>query len=315
MTFPLPLPFLHFHPEPTAGQLEQARFLVGAMTTASHAHFGERLAQSCADLGIPVAICEVPEVHRSISLKGSDNPAYTKANFIHFLLDRYRKPVLYLDADCIVMQYPDRIEALLREQVDFAIFNWLAELDTAAFLPAKVTYKDAGGVRRVSKRFYKFSHSYDLYSDSQLICSGATQFYNDTPAARALLSEWHEVILNSPDSSDDECLDFAYNNRSEALRNMKVAWLEKSYIRIAWWIYTKPVINHPDIPASSHQSGLIDQVGARKRVYFEAARQQAVPRILPRDCLIDVENKLLFKIEGQRFNPKPFATFSVELWL
>ena len=51
--------------------IDMPRYLVGAMMTPSHAHFGERLRASCRAHSLPLALFEVPRVHRSISPKGS----------------------------------------------------------------------------------------------------------------------------------------------------------------------------------------------------------------------------------------------------
>jgi len=311
--FPLPFNFIRAIEEPDEEQLRNARFLVGTMMTASHAHLGERLINSCQSFSLPIALFEIPTVHCSISPMGSEDLSYTKANFIHFLLERYSKPVVYIDVDCEILKYPERIDALLNDHVDFAIFNWLAEEDTASFKPVEVVLKEAGGARVIRDRFFKFSHAFNFYSTSQLVCSGAVQFYNITPAAKILLTAWHEIIESSPHSADDHCLDFAFNNREANIKDISFAWLDKSYARYAWWIYTEPVINHPDFPASGHQTVSIDQRGWKKRVYLNLTEQQATPMVFPCDCLIDTLEKTLVHIQdGQLVQ---YAAFSTKLYL
>ncbi len=311
--FPLPFPYLRALIEPDETQLNNAGFLVGAMMTPDYADLGERLLKSCQDFSLPVAIFEVPTVHCSISQKGTENLSYTKANFIHFLIDRYKKPILYVDADCVVMQYPDRIELLLEDQVDFAIFNWFAEEDTAGFIPVDVTIKDDAGTRVVRDRFFQFAISQDVFSESQLVCSGATQLYNNTPAAKQLLTSWQAVIESSPHSQDDQCLDFAFNNRPEIISHVKTAWLDKSYARIAWWIYTKPVINHPEFPIKSGPAVNLDKIGEKSRFYLADVEKRSPPQVFPRDCLIDSTEKVLLRSQGKHFIQ--VGSFSTELWL
>jgi len=311
--FPLQFQYLRALIEPEAEQMGNASFLVGAMMTPGYTHLGERLLKSCQHFSLPVAIFEVPTVHCSISPKGTEDFSYTKANFIHFLLERYKKPVLYVDADCVVMHYPERVELMIGDQVDFAIFNWFAEENTEMYIPIEITIIDDEGTRVVRDRFFQFSGSQDFFSESQLFCSGATQFYNNTPAAKLLLSAWHGVIESSPHSADDECLDFAFNNRPAIICNIKTAWFDKSYARVAWWIYTRPVINHPDYPNSGDQFISIEQLGGKSRIYDAEVKNRTVPQVFPRDCLIDSQEKILLRIHEE--NLVPVASFSTELWL
>jgi hypothetical protein len=289
--------------------LEAARFVVGAMMTPSHASFGARLSDSCRAHSLPLALYEVPAVHRSISVKGSDDLRYTKANFIRFLLDRFERPVLYLDVDCVVAQPPARVDDLLAAQVDFAIFNWLAEDHTEAYVRADVTAAD-GPVS--SDRFYRFSHSIDSWSDTQLLCSGAVQWWNRTAPARQLLEQWQGVIERSPRSADDKSLDYAFNN-FPAGAALRAAWLPKSYARIGWWIYERPVIDHPEIPAPASGFVQLDELNGKRRIYTQALRPHEVAYVFPKDCLIDTQTRTLLRLSSQGWRPVgPFAT---PLWL
>ena len=49
-----------------------------------------------------------------------------------------------------------------------------------------------------------------------------------------------------PKSPDDQTLDFTYNNIKDDLKKIKTYWLDKSYCRCQFWIFTKPIIDHPD---------------------------------------------------------------------
>lgn len=307
--FPLALPSARevVHPGPA---LDAARFVLGAMSTPSHAAFGARLADSCRAQELPLALFEVPAVHRSISVKGSDDPCYTKANFIRFLLDRYQRPVLYLDADCVVEQRPSLIEDLLAAQVDFAIFNWLAEEHTEAYVRTEVTAPDGS----ISKdRFYRFSHSIDSKSNTQLLCSGAVQWWNRTAPAMRLLEQWQGVIERSPRSADDKSLDYAYNNCPPGGAGLRAAWLPKSYARYAWWIYQRPVIDHPQIPATASGFVPLDELDGKRRIYTHALQEAQVAYVFPKDCLIDTHTRTLLRPSEAGWQPA--GAFSIPLWL
>lgn len=266
-------------------------FVIGAMHTEKYAWLGERLRQSCDRFRLPLALFEVPSVHRSISIHGTENVAYTKANFIRFLMERYGKPVWYVDADCVFEQYPEAVFSLLEGQVDFAIFNWLAEEHTEAYFPVRVLLQ---GENVESGRYYRFGLSMDLHSQDQLICSGMAQFYNNTRAAKALLAMWHGFILENPGYADDQCLDFVYNNYSAEIPELRVRWLDKSYARCAYWIYVKPVINHPEIPHTNQGFARLEMIGDMTRIDMDRIEKRRTQYVFPKNCIIDTrEGKLL----------------------
>jgi hypothetical protein len=309
---PLELPLARALVEPGPA-LDAARYVIGAMMTGSHARFGVRLSDSCRSHGLPLALFEVPTVHRSISVKGSDDPRYTKAHFIRFLLDRFERPVLYLDVDCVLAQHPARIDGLLADRVDFAIFNWLAEEHTEAYVRAEVRVQDGSACRVTNDRFYRFSHSIDAFCDGQLLCSGAVQWWNRTPAALALLEQWQCVIERTPGSADDKCLDFAFNNYPPGAVHLRAAWLPKGYARYGWWIYERPVIDHPEIPASANGFVPLDELDGKRRIYTQYLKEPRVAHVFPKDCLIDTETGTLLRRSGQGW--RPVAPFSTPLWL
>jgi hypothetical protein len=312
IVFPIEFPFIRAVSDPRP-VIETAHYIVGAMMTPSHVRFGERLAASCRAHSLPLGLFEVPFVHRSISRAGSDDMRFTKANFVHFLLERYRRPVLYVDVDCVVAQRPTRIDEYLAARVDFAIFNWLAEERTEAYIPAEIAVHDGSATRTTRDRFFRFSHSIDAMSGTQLLCSGAVQWYNNTGAARRLLASWQGVIERSPGSADDKCLDFAFNNFSVHGTPLKPAWLAKSYARYAWWIYESPVINHPELPDTGQGFTPLDELDGRRRIYADELQQRKVDYIFPKDCLIDTQTRTLFRLHDGAW--RAAGTFSAPLWL
>jgi hypothetical protein len=294
-------------------EFESAGYIVGAMMTRSHAHFGERLSASCRAHSLPLALFEAPVIHRSISPKGTDDLRYTKAKFVQFLLERYQRPILYLDADCVVAQQPTRVGDLLSQGVDFAIFNWLAEEHTESYVRADVKVQHGPAGESLQARFYRFSHSIDMKCQYQLLGSGAVQLYNNTDAARRLLAHWQGVIESSPCSADDKCLDLAFNNYPSGDPPLTAAWLDKSYARYAWWIYQRPVIDHPEFPYSGQGFKPLDEANGRPRFRPGSLQRRTVDYVFPKDCLIDAQTRTLLRLQQGAW--QTVGTIGVPLWI
>jgi hypothetical protein len=308
----LEMPCLRAVSDPRPG-IETARYVVGAMMTPSHVRFGERLLDSCRAHSLPLALFEAPFIHRSVSPRGTEDLRYTKANFVHFLLERFQRPVLYMDADCVVAQQPTRVDDLLAAEVDFAIFNWLAEEHTESYIRADITLQDGPVERTTHDRFYRFSHSIDWMSQTQLLGSGAVQWYNNTDAARRLLAHWQAVVEMSPRSADDKCLDFAFNNYPRQDPPLTAAWLDKSYARYAWWIYQRPVIDHPDFPYSGQGFAPLDELHGKPRIRVHSLQKRNVDYVFPKDCLIDSQTRTLLRLHRGVWHP--VGPVGVPLWL
>ena len=310
--FPLEFPFLRAVSEPRAG-IDDPGYIVGAMMTPSHAHLGERLARSCRAQSLPLALFEVPSVHRSISPKGPDDLRYTKANFVHFLLRRYARPVLYLDVDCQIVERPTRIDELRAQGVDFAIFNWFAEEHTEAYIRAGIGVGAGAADHLPRDRFYRFSHSIDFMSETQLLCSGLVQWHNNTEPALRLLEQWHSVIERAPGRPDDKCLDLAFNNIPKKGPPLRSAWLDKRYARYAWWIYERPVIDHPEFPDLGRAFLPLEELDGMPRIHRGDLRERAVNYVFPKDCLIDTETRKLFRLRAGIWCEA--GVISIPLWL
>jgi Nucleotide-diphospho-sugar transferase len=295
--FPLPFTSLRFLKGGNAGP-----YVVGAMFTEAYRKDAERLAASCETFGLPYVIHEVQAVHRSISPRGSEDLSFTKANFIRHLLTVHAKPVLYVDADCEFVSDPVLADELVGSRCDFAIYNWLADEHTDTFFPVDVSVGPDGPP--IKNRFYRFNHSIDWYTTSQLFCSGAVQFYANSDAARMLLAEWQHTIAAFPGSADDVCLSFAFNNLGTRSDALKVHWLPKAYARYCWWIYVKPVINHSTIPLPRKPTEPdfvdINDPAGRRTFYSSRAEVRTGDRLFPRDCLIDTERGIVGKVVGDR---------------
>lgn len=277
-----------------------APFLVAAMYTDGYAAKAERLRRSCERFGLELELRRVPTVHRSISKAGSADLRYTKPRFILDALGRRRGPVLYVDADCEFRKAPGLIGELLADGVDFAIYNWAADRDSDAYVPAPVVLGASDGVAGSGPRFFRFAHRFEYYDPSQLLCSGAVQLYADTRAARALLGAWQGTIEAFPGAADDYCLCYAYNNRDAGLADLHPYWLPKAYARYAWWIDVEPVIDHPQYAADATHFTPIQGPGGRRPFYEERAERIAEAPRIPPGCIIDVHAKRLLTIEEKR---------------
>jgi hypothetical protein len=253
-----------------------ALFFVCAMFTASYRLKAERLAASLEQLGLAYALFETPHIHRSISGRGSDDIAFAKPHFIGEMLKRFGKPVLYVDADVVFRQMPVLIATLCADHVDFAIYNWLADSENDAWMPAG----DTG--------LWKFYFAMDALSDSQLAASGAVQFWNNTQPAHALLAAWEAALTGFPGVQDDHCLDFAFNHAGDGVH---AQWLPKEYARYAFWMYADPVIDHPDFPAP--QAGQFAALGMKRVDASQVTMPAQKKRPFPRDALIDTAKNLL----------------------
>lgn len=273
------------------------------MFTDNYSDKASRLAASCEKYSLAYELHEVPAVHSSISASGCSDPSCTKANFILHLLEKHRKPVLYVDCDCEFVAPPRLILELARSNCDFAIYNWLADDYTDTFRPIRLS-KD--GVTTVSNRYYRYNASVDWYDTTQLVCSGLVQFYRNSLAAHALLRRWQRTVLEFPGCADDQCLDFTYNNLGKyswLYWFLKARWLPKAYARIAFWIYAEPIINHPELPALDDAFARIRDPAGRQRRYESRLKKKNFTCLIPRDCIVDTQEGMLYRHIDGKFVP------------
>ena len=279
-------------------------FIVCAMFTPGKPilfEYAKRLADSCRKYKIPYVIYEVPRIHMSISPAGDSDPAYTKASLIYFNMMKFpSKNILYLDIDVFFVDYPTVIMKISKSDYDFAIYNWLNDRSNEAYLPVnrKIAEDDQSA-------FYVFSHCIPYYSTDQLLCSGAVQFYRNSPEARYLLECWQTILADNPDYPDDECLDYSFNNFILDVETLKPFWLDKSYIRYPWWPHVKPVILHPDIPNPSERKH-VGELKKRQRFYPERVHPKSNDFFFPQGSVIDTNKQLLLKPDQGNIYKFPF---------
>ncbi len=238
-------PFHDLLPAREASLGDSDSFIACGMFTRSYAEKALNLQDSLNKFGLPYALYEIPSIHASISRHGNTSSPFNKPRFIRAMLQKYKLPILYLDVDCVIEDAPDLINEIARQKYDFAIFNWLGNERNDAYAPINIPNYEPN-------RFYTYSHGTSVYDENQLRCSGAVQFWGNTKQVDDLLVRWDMVIDENPNTADDICLDFSFNTNFNK-DMMRSYWLPKSYARYAFWIFDKPIINHPDMPdAGSH---------------------------------------------------------------
>jgi len=285
----------------------QRPFVIVSMFTPSLRHQADRLAASIRQFDLNFALFEVPTVHRSISAKGTDQIAFSKANFINWTLLNFGCPVLYLDIDVVLCQHPTALASLQRDNIDFACYNWLADAATDGYMPFPVkTNADT-----IHDRFYKFTHAVDAYDVSQLMCSGPVQYYSFN--ALPLLLSWINVVDRLPSVPDDQSLDCAYNFIVNK-KLFRAAWLGKEYCRYPWWIHVQPIIKHPDVPAPPDPAVDFTNTTKMQRLNLAATKTLPAQGPFPRDCLIDTQEGVLLR-PGEQGELMPFGRFTTPLWL
>ena len=268
----------------------RAPYVVCAMFSAAYRAKADALAASLTRLGLPFALFEVPNVHRSISTRGVMDMAHCKPRFIATALAKFHRPVLYVDADFVFCRQPTLISTFAGAGVDFAIYNWLADLMNDAWGPDP--QRDAL-MPDGTPRYWQFGFGVEKVSQNQMLCSGGVQYWAATSAARGLLSAWERQIEARPRSPDDELLDYVFNFSPAERRAAKTAWLPKEYVRYIHWPYVEPVTNHPDVPAR-RVAGNFDYLGDA-RVNAAELTDISKARPFPRGAILDVlERRLLF---------------------
>jgi hypothetical protein len=262
-------PFRKLHPVKEVLPKNVDSFLVCGMFTSNYAHKAARLEDSLKKFGLPYALYQTPSIHSSISHHGKFDSDFNKPRFINAMLDKYKLPILYIDVDCVIERNPILIRQIIKKEKDFAVFNWLSRERNDAYKPVNPPNYEAD-------RFYAYSHGCHSIDEGQLLCSGAVQLWRNTESAIRLLEKWDETIQAYPMAADDISLNFAFNNLSKAVK-IRAFWLPKGYARYAFWIFDKPIINHPEMPNLGSQFQDIKPIGNERMVYEE--RYQARPKL------------------------------------
>ena len=246
LSFPPAPPYVLKYGSIDSNRNDISYFIIGFFTK-NYEQKAKILSISLTKHNLPYALFLVTDVHHSTSVKGIDDLRYSKPNFIYHFQKQINTNIVYLDCDIVICEQPSLFNNLANDNIDFSVFNWFNITNNTAFVPISESETNLN-----SKRYYVSSHSINLESKTELLCSGAVQYWGNTNISHALLKSWLLAIEKYSQVADDQCLDYAYNYGIGLLKsNIKTYWLNKSYCRIAWWIFDKPVINHPDFPAAS----------------------------------------------------------------
>jgi hypothetical protein len=286
---------------------EGSPYIVAAMFTEDMKGYAERLKQSLEKIGLSFVLYQVPTVHCSISPRGTKDITFCKPNFIYQVQNEYHVPLLYVDADVVFREPPRKLLQAAQERIDFGCYNWLADRVTNAYRPINFVFNGTP----TNNRFYRFSHSIDQFDSTQLIVSGAVQYY--TPDARPLLQAWLEAIERFPSVADDELLDYTYNYVIEK-SSIRASWWNKDYCRYPWWIYVRPVIDHPQFPARGTLNRDFRSATGHERFKAESVKLYPSEAPFPRDCLVDTEEKCLWRVDNHG-GAALVAHFTTELWI
>ena len=206
-------------------------YIVCSMLTKNYYKFFNRFKFSCIDHDLPIAIYELPDIHYSISMSGSDDMRFSKHRFILSCLERYKCPIVFLDIDLVVCQFPDLFGKIT---TDFAIYNWLADIENTAYAFDQST------------NLYYPSHEIRFFSTDQMIGTGPVHYWKPVDSVTELLTRLGRYLSVTPYASDDHMIDVFFNFRDF---DITYTWLPKEYCRFPWWPQVKPVILHPDFPA------------------------------------------------------------------
>jgi len=295
------------------GALRTTGFAVCAFLSAGGGYeaYARRLAESCRRFQLPFSVWRAPAVHHSISWRGSPDTRYTKPSFITHCLDRLGGAgVAYLDVDTLVVARPEAWLEARRDGRDFAIYNWLHDPHNEAYLPNNHKLVSA----EPQSNFYTFSHRVEWCTSEQLNCSGPSQYYADSAAARGLLDHWQRTVTANPRSADDHSLNFAFNNPLPRQPPLNPLWLDKAYARYPWWPHVAPVILHPAIPALAQPFAAVKGPAGEPAIHLDRCTPNETPLLFPRDGGVEVRSGTVFRLDPQG-HPQPVGRYPGRFWI
>ena len=207
-----------------------------------------------------------------------------------------------------MVKKPKLFYELRKKNIDFAIYNWLEDSENDGYLPIKLKVNSVEG--EIEKTYYVNSINVKLLNnpikEKQLFSSGGVAYFSDSIASINLLNEWLENIVKYPKAPDDQLLDFTFNYSSTARKNLKVEWLDKSYCRVFWWIFSEPIINHPGNMTHRSNDNFFKITG-KERFKIENTVKRNNSKV-SKEFIIDAENKKILKIEkGKIFIVRSFT--------
>ena len=289
-------------------KLKVEEFLIVSFFTQNYKDKADRLINSLNNFNLNYKIFEVPTIHYSKSDKGSNDINYCMPKLIIDMLKQFKVQIIFLDCDLVVMKEPKLFYSLKEKNIDFAIYNWLEDSENDGYLPIKLKVNSVEG--EIEKTYYVNSINVKLLNnpikEKQLFSSGGVAYFSDSIASMNLLNEWLENIIKYPKAPDDQLLDFTFNYSSTARKNLKVEWIDKSYCRVFWWIFSEPIIDHP-----GHMSHRVNdnffKITGKEKFKIENTIKRNNSKV-SKELIIDAKNKKILKVEkGKLFIVRSFT--------
>ena len=289
-------------------KLEGEDFLIVSFFTQNYKDKADRLINSLNNFNLNYKIFEVPTIHYSKSDKGSNDINYCMPKLIIDMLKQFKVPIIFLDCDLVVMKEPKLFYSLKEKNIDFAIYNWLEDSENDGYLPIKLKINSERG--EIEKTYYINSVNVKLLNnpnkEGQLFSSGGVAYFSESNSSINVLNEWLENIIKYPKAPDDQLLDHTFNYSSTVRKNLKVEWLDKSYCRVFWWIFSQPIIDHP-----GHMSHRVNdnffKITGKERFKIENTIKRNSSKV-SKEFIIDAKNKKILKVEkGKIFVVRSFT--------
>ena len=289
-------------------KLKVEEFLIVSFFTQNYKDKADRLINSLNNFNLNYKIFEVPTIHYSKSDKGSNDINYCMPKLIIDMLKQFKVPIIFLDCDLVVMKEPKLFYSLKEKNIDFAIYNWLEDSENDGYLPVKLKIHSERG--EIEETYYINSVNVKLLNnpnkEGQLFSSGGVAYFSESNSSINVLNEWLENIIKYPKAPDDQLLDHTFNYSSTVRKNLKVEWLDKSYCRVFWWIFSEPIINHP-----GHMSHRVNdnffKITGKERFKIENTIKRNSSKV-SKEFIIDAKNKKILKVEkGKIFVVRSFT--------
>ena len=275
-------------------------FLIISFFTRNFESKALRLAKSLDKLNLNYKIFEIPEIHFSKSNKGTSNINYCMPKLILDIFDDTKIPLLYVDSDIVFKKKPELIFSFTEKKIDFAIYNFIEDTDNEGYLPLKINIKQND--KLVPKEFFVTKVSVPLLNsknyEKQMLTAGAVAYFSNTKVAIDLLKRWLENVKRFPRAVDDQTLDYTFNIDLNEKKELNVYWLPKNYCRYNFWIFTDPIINHPDELTYRPEDHFDDITGIKRYI-----RKNVLKRVnakIDKTHLIDINKKLILKIVNNK---------------
>ena len=288
--------------------LDGEGFLIVSFFTQNYKDKADRLINSLNKFNLNYKIFEVPTIHYSKSEKGSNDIKYCMPELVIKMVKKFKIPIVFLDCDLVLVKEPKLFYELRKKNIDFAIYNWLEDSENDGYLPIKLKVNSVEG--EIEKTYYVNSINVKLLNnpvkEKQLFSSGGVAYFSDSSASINLLNEWLENIVKYPKAPDDQLLDYTFNFSSTARKNLNVEWLDKSYCRVFWWIFSEPIINHPGNMTHRSNDNFFKITG-KERFKIENTVKRNDSKV-SKEFIIDAKNKKILKIEkGKIFVVRSFT--------